>query len=409
MNPLVQLEAQAEYDVEQIAAKIELILQRAQVDARGRKIFLKPSFVYPARPPKNRGVNTQPEFVAGVALALRRMGARTVWVGEDCLVGCSQSGFHAMGVLPLIRGIAQPLYLCDEPRCDVRIDNPIVESSFRMPQRMMDADLLISLPKIKVNMYTEVSLSVKNHMGLLLAPERLPNHHFHIHRKIADLYRTRPPDFVLADAIVAGQGQGPMHCDPAPLGLIVGSDCGPAADAISCLLMGYQPREIEHLRLLCELGLGPIDRNQIELLGDSLLNSHARALVRPRCDFADYDPSVRVFLGSGRACTQGCAGMVRGTLDPFAKHNDWRLLRGMNFIIGADVKDLPDDLDPQRTFVIGDCAVEHADRGRFISGCPIPPISLTYRLLSMGIVVPHSARVIDLAHGMLDSMLARRH
>ena len=118
---------------------------------RGKNVFVKPSFVYPARPPLNRGVNTQPELVGGVVAALRDLGARRVWVGEDCLAGPSQAGFLAMGVLPFMRGLAEPVFLHQEPRRLVSVPEALVESEFRMPARLMDADVFISLPKIKVN------------------------------------------------------------------------------------------------------------------------------------------------------------------------------------------------------------------------------------------------------------------
>lgn len=169
-RPLTYLADQPAYDPETIRRSARRMFEADGLRLRGKTVFVKPSFVYPARPPRNIGVNTQPAVVGGVCAALKDLGARRVWVGEDCLAGPSQAGFLAMGVLPYMRGLAEPVYLHSEPRRVVSVPDALVESEFRMPRKLMDADVFVSLPKIKVNMYATVTLSVKNHIGLLLNP-----------------------------------------------------------------------------------------------------------------------------------------------------------------------------------------------------------------------------------------------
>ena len=401
MKPTVFIVDQPRYNLAEIRLRARELCERAGLQVRGASVFVKPSFVYPARPPRNLGINTQPEVVAGVARALRDLGASRVMVGEDCLAGPSQSGFLAMGVLPLLRGVAEPVYLQDEERVEVRVPDPLVEGSFRLPKKLMDADLFVSLPKLKVNMYATVTLSVKNHIGLLLAADRLTHHHYDIHKKIADLYRSRLPDFVITDAIMAGEGQGPMHAEPANLGVLIAGANGVAVDAVACRMMGYEPEEIEHLTHLAAAGAGPLGLDEIELEGAELLAQRKRVLSRPRVDFGDYDPRLAFFVGRELACPQGCVGMIRGTLDSFLPPADWKPVSGYNFIVGKPVSDLPANLDRGKTFVIGDCAAEHRSRGTFIPGCPIPPMAITYALLKRGVFTPVTSRYRDLGWGHL--------
>lgn len=394
---MVQIADQPRYDAGEIRAQARRMMEAQGLSVRGKTVFVKPSFVYPARPPINRAVNTQPEVVGGVAAALRDLGAARVWVGEDCLVGPSQAGFVAMGVLPYLRGIAEPVYLQDEARVEVKVPEPLVEGSFRLPKKFMDADLFVSLPKLKVNMYATITLSVKNNIGLLLAPDRLTHHHYDIHKKIADLYRARVPDFVIADAIQAGEGQGPMHAEPAPLHVLLAGKNGLAVDAVSCRLMGYEPGEVAHLKYLHERGLGPLALSDLELMGGELLAERSRRLTRPRTDFADYHHSLTFAVGTELACPEGCAGMIRGSLDRWAQVHRWKPLKGFTFILGKPIAELPKKLNRSRTFVIGDCAREHAHLGAFIPGCPIPPMELTYALLKKGVSGPLATRARDIA------------
>jgi uncharacterized protein (DUF362 family) len=403
MKPVAHLCDQQGYDPTEIRAKVKRIMEKDGLNVRGKSVILKPSFVYPARPPLNRAVNTQPEFVGGVAHALKDLGAKRVGVGEDCLVGPSEAGFAAMGVMPYIRGAADPVYFQSEERVEVKVADPLVEGAFRMPKTLMDADVFISLPKIKVNMYATVTLSVKNHIGFLLQNDRLTNHHYNIHKKIADLYRTRAPDFVLADAIRAGEAQGPMHAEPTPINAIVGSSNGPAADVVACKLMGYDPTEVEHLVHIHDKGLGPIDLADVEVDGEELIDEKSRRFLRPRTDFGDYHHSMNFILGKKLACPSGCVGMIRGSLDRWWQIKRWKPIKGFTFIMGKpiDEAEIPKDIKKRRTFVIGDCAEPYKHLGTFIPGCPIPPMAITYALAFKGINGPLVSRLRDLAWGSL--------
>jgi uncharacterized protein (DUF362 family) len=390
---------QPDYDPEAILTSVVRILELEGLQIRGKTVFVKPSFVYPAHPPLNRGINTQPELVGGVVHALKKLGARRIWVGEDCLAGPGQAAFLGMGVLPYLRGVAEPVFLDAEPRMLVSVPGAQVESEFRMPRRMMEADLLISLPKIKVNMYATVTLSVKNHIGLLLAEDRLTQHHYDIHKKIADLYQTRLPDMVIADAIVAGEGQGPMHAGSVPLGLILASSNGLAADLVACELMGYRHDEVAHLSYLSRLGLGPASLAEVEIDGADLLAARARRFVRPSTDLGELSHAVRCIIGSELACAAGCVGMIRGSLDRFAQIGSWGPVQGLTFIAGKPLSHLPADLDRRRTFVVGDCAEPFRDLGTYIPGCSVKPLAITWALARRGVLRPLATRYRDLVMG----------
>ena len=48
----------------------------------------------------------------------------------------------------------------------------------------------------------------------------------------------------LVDAVVAGQGEGPLSPDPLPLGLLLGAESAAAMDRVAALLLGYDPERI---------------------------------------------------------------------------------------------------------------------------------------------------------------------
>lgn len=400
-KPKVFLVDQQEYEMEEIRGKVKRIFAEAGFNPAGKSVFLKPSFVYPARPPLNIGVVTQPKLIGGVVRALHDLGASRIEVAEDTFIVPSEVFFGVMGMRAVLKGYARPFYLSRAKRVSVEIKNPLVQSSFLVPRSLLEADLFISLPKIKVNIFTHVTLSVKNNLGLLRPKARLPHHHYDIHKKIADLYQVRKPDFVIADSIYAGEGQGPMCADPVHFGLLVAGANGLAVDAVSSRLMGFDPREIEHLRYLQEKGFGPLDLSEIDIQGRELLDSRKRTLIRPRTDFADLPDSVRVFVGKEQACVEGCRGMVRNFLDQWTTKGKVDKLAGYNFIVGKPVDGLPSDLNPWKTFVVGDCAIRHRKRGIFIPGCPVPPLHLPIIMMAKGKKPPVQMRIRDLIVGTL--------
>lgn len=393
----VFLQRQSEYDPRAIAQAAKEFIAGSGVDPSGRSVLLKPSFVYPSHTPETVGIVTQPAFVRGVAMALKEMGAARIMVGEDSVIGPARAAFYAMNIYPYIRGIAEPVYFDEIKHVRANVPDALVQDSFIVPEVWREADLFISLPKIKVNQFAEVTLSVKNNLGFLRQAHRARNHNQGtLHEKIADLYRVRPPDLVLADSIVAGEGQGPMSAKPVELGVMIGGANGVAVDAVSCRLMGFDPRAIKHLSYLAEAGVGPVDDRDIEVVGEKVADC-AREFVRPSSQLVGVHPDVRVIEGEEKCCDYGCRGMVRVALDAWLE-NEGREVKEMNIVLGRGLEP-PADLDRRRTLVVGRCAEEHAGLGTYLPGCPPLPMETAFTIQRFQGFVPTPVRVRDVAKG----------
>jgi uncharacterized protein (DUF362 family) len=394
----VFLYEQINYDAEGICEVAKEIIDGSGLKVKGKSVLLKPSFVYPSFSPETVGVVTQPPFVQGVAKALGEMGASAVMVGEDSVIGPARSAFHAMGIYPYIRGLAKPVYFDEIRHVRAAVSDAAVQDSFIVPAVWKEADLFVSLPKIKVNQFAQVTLSVKNNLGFLRQAHRVKNHNdATLHEKIADLYRVRPPDLVLADSIVAGEGQGPMVARPVELGVMLGGSNGVAVDAIACKLMGFDPQEIRHLRYLAEAGIGPLDPGDIEVVGEKV-SERGRDFDKPSTRLQGLCENLRVFEGEEKCCAFGCRGMVRCALDAWLERGSEPLTE-MNIIIGKGIADLPRDLSKRKTLVVGDCAAEHAHRGTYLPGCPPMPMEAAFAVQKFQGFVPTPMRMRDVGKG----------
>jgi uncharacterized protein (DUF362 family) len=121
-----------------------------------------------------------------------------------------------------------------------------------LPRTVQEADFLVSMPKIKTHHWSGVTLSMKNMFGVVPGTRYgWPKNILHwkgIQESILDLCATVPIHFVIADGIVAMEGNGPLNGTPRPLGTIALADDPVAADATCARLMGFEPSRIVHIR-----------------------------------------------------------------------------------------------------------------------------------------------------------------
>ena len=120
-----------------------------------------------------------------------------------------------------------------------------------LPRAVVEADFVVSMPKVKAHHWAGVTLSMKNMFGVVPgAKYGWPKNILHwrgIQQSIVDICATVPIHFVIADAIVAMEGNGPLAGTPRPLGRIILADDPVAADAPCARLMGHIPERVPHI------------------------------------------------------------------------------------------------------------------------------------------------------------------
>jgi uncharacterized protein (DUF362 family) len=140
-----------------------------------------------------------------------------------------------------------------------------------LPTPVLDADILVSMPKMKTHHWTQVTLSLKNLFGTL--PGRVygwPKNILHwagIEPSILDIAGAVRPSFAIVDGIVGMEGNGPISGEPIASGVLLFADDAVAADTMGAILMGFDPEQIAYI---AEAGrfLGQADRDRIEQRGE---------------------------------------------------------------------------------------------------------------------------------------------
>ncbi|MBU0493969.1 MAG: DUF362 domain-containing protein [Chloroflexi bacterium] len=140
-----------------------------------------------------------------------------------------------------------------------------------LPRTVVEADLLISAPKMKCHHWTGVSLSIKNLVGVVPGakygwPKNIVHLH-NIHLSVLDLYEALRPGLAVVDGVVGLEGDGPLMGTARPTGVLVMGVDGVAVDAVSTRIMGLDPALIPHLYLADWTGLGALEARRIDVRG----------------------------------------------------------------------------------------------------------------------------------------------
>lgn len=243
------------------------------VDLHGARVLLKPNLV---EFEPGSVINTHPAVIAGAAAACRRLGAREVVVAEG--PGHRRDLEYLLestGTLPLLREERLPfvdLNHDDVARVPLRTWYTAL-GSLALPQTLLDADVVVSLPKLKTHHWAGLTCAMKNLFGVVPgAVYGWPKNVLHfqgITESILDIVAAVRPHLAIVDGIVGMEGDGPILGTPKPVGaLILGRDLV-AVDATAARVMALRPDRVPYL---AEAGafLGHIDQGRIPMRGEAL-------------------------------------------------------------------------------------------------------------------------------------------
>lgn len=136
---------------------------------------------------------------------------------------------------------------------------------------VLESDVFINFPIAKHHFATELTLGLKNLIGIVWDMEQL--HKIDLHQCIADLGTIRKPDLVVMDAIRILTTNGPKGPGKTQdIGQVIASTDIVAADAYAAALFNnprtgkpFRPEEIKYVRNAFELGLGEIDLAKVRV------------------------------------------------------------------------------------------------------------------------------------------------
>jgi uncharacterized protein (DUF362 family) len=142
-----------------------------------------------------------------------------------------------------------------------------------LPRALLEADLIVSMPKLKTHHWAGLTCGMKNLFGVVPgAVYGWPKNVLHfkgIDRSILDLTALVSPALTIVDGVVGMEGDGPIMGSAKPAGVVI-LGCDPVAvDATAARVMALRPERIAYL---AEAGrfLGNLEAARIPMRGEPL-------------------------------------------------------------------------------------------------------------------------------------------
>jgi uncharacterized protein (DUF362 family) len=262
---------------------------------QGKRVLLKPNLVEPSRDAPH--MTTHPAVILAAAEVFRSWGA-TVTVGEG-------PGHVRDTEMALVEsGVADALDSLQLPFRDLNYEEVVWTPNrgqasklegFFFPRSVAEADLVVSLPKMKTHHWVGVTAAMKNLYGVIPGikygwPKNVL-HHNGIPETVFDINASLPKTIAIVDGIDCMEGDGPIMGTKKAMGLLVMGTNPTAVDATICRLMDVNPGQVPYLALAANR-LGPLDQRLIDQRGEAwqplkssfhmLDKPHLRSLVRHR-------------------------------------------------------------------------------------------------------------------------------
>ncbi len=339
--------------------------------ARGLKVLLKPNVGRIA--PIGEGITTNPLVVAAAIDAFMEAGAE-VAVGESPIVGVKTfEAFDAAGITQIVKERNCKLINLDAGSfIKVPVPDGQVIDSLKVCPEVLEHDLVVSIPVVKMHMHTGVSISIKNMKGCLWRRSKVELHMLppvegneirSIDIAITDMSGILRPHLSIIDGTVGMEGLGPSAGSPKELGIVAAGIDPFAVDSVVCRLIGTRAEEIPHLNLGAERGYGEIDIDNISILPEDW-EKHITPFTPPPKNLTIEFPNIKVHdKNSCSACQSTVLLFLKRYRDKIFDYlpSD----SPVNIAIGKGHENLPD-----KTICIGNCTAAHSKNGIFVHGCP---------------------------------------
>ena len=234
----------------------------------GQRVIVKPNMSFAGNP--EDATDTHPDVVRELVTMCKEAGAKRIRVldhplrrGERCIEGIREAcEVHGDNIVQAIsnKRFYQP----------AKIDQGRQMKSTDVIWEVLEADVLIAAPVAKSHSSAGVSLSMKGMMGLIWN-RGIMHSRYDLHESIVDLASLLKPDLVVVDAsrVLSTNGPGGPGRVLRPDTIIASPDMV-AADAQAVAMFEWygrrlQPRNVKHIRIAHERGLGRMDLDNLRV------------------------------------------------------------------------------------------------------------------------------------------------
>jgi uncharacterized protein (DUF362 family)/NAD-dependent dihydropyrimidine dehydrogenase PreA subunit len=300
-RPLVSVCACSTYAPDAVSAALERVLDplggMRSFISPGQRVFLKVNLLLKAAP--ERAVTTHPELVRAVIRAAFQAGAGDVAVGDSPggrnSAGSARAVFETSGIAAVCQQEGARVSLLDDTVKRVAFEGGLLYSAFNLGGEAVDADVLISLPKLKTHGFMMFTGGVKNLFGCIPGLEKAQ---FHLKvpdredfaEMLVDLMLACAPELTVMDAVIGMEGDGPAGGTPRDVGALLASTDPAALDVIASAIAAFDPMDVYTNRAAARRGLAPRSPADVTVAGEDWRSFVVRDFAHPARDVSRRVP-----------------------------------------------------------------------------------------------------------------------
>ncbi len=244
-NPTVSFAPQTDYEPDAVLRQMRQVLAplggMEKFIPKGSRVVFKPNLVFGRKP--EAGINTHPAVLRAALKLAKECGARQLLVGDSPGYGTARAAAKNCGLLEVIEAEGAELIEFTSTE-NVRENRTFVR--LELAKELLDADVIVNLPKMKTHGQMLMSLAVKNMFGAVVGARKLQWHYRAgkdrkmFARVLNEIAAAARPALSILDAVVGMDGLGPTAGRARAVGFLAAADNPWSLDAAVMDVIGLE-------------------------------------------------------------------------------------------------------------------------------------------------------------------------
>ena len=303
-TPVALVQAQ-DYEPALIQAAVQKLFASLRLDPdlfREKRVLIKPNLLMRRRP--EEATTTHPQVLIAVIRQIQQLGVRQIVVAD------SPGGLYTPAQLKGIYSVCGVQGACEQTGAELNLEvgygavptvNPRCCQEFNLIDPVRQADVVVSVGKLKTHCMTGLSGGVKNLFGCIPGLQK-PQMHYRYQNKndfgsmLVDLAQTVAPVLTIMDAVESMEGDGPSGGSVRHTGCLIGSENPFCLDLMLSELIAMNPDRIPTVQESIRRGLCPSDFGELVILNPDGLPTRIPDYLHPNTKTVDFSGNVPPFL-----------------------------------------------------------------------------------------------------------------
>lgn len=303
-TPVAMVKA-ADYTPQKIDQAVERLWDELHIDPAlftGKRVLIKPNLLMRRRP--EEATTTHPQVVRAVIEQIKRANPAQIVIAD------SPGGLYNPTQLRGIYATCGMQQAAEQTGATLNFDTgsgPVAAQhgklcpEFQLINPVRQADVVVSVGKLKTHCMTGLSGGVKNLFGCIPGLQK-PQLHYRFQNKkdfagmLVDLCQTVAPVLTVIDAVESMEGNGPSGGTARKTNCLIACRSPYCLDRFLCALIALSPQQAPTVECSIERGLCPQNDADLVIINPDALPCLIADFQHPQSKTIDFSGNVPQFL-----------------------------------------------------------------------------------------------------------------